>query len=269
VETGVMDALSAVCPVISNLYWYMTAYFIIALLSPWLNQIPERVSRAGMQRILALMIFLFSVVPTFLHFDILRSEGKNVVYMAMIYLIGRYLKLYGRKSAGDGRSPYRIRRLLLLLCGTIALTEVLEQLLYRITGYYSIFYRDCSIFTLISSILVFTIFRNLYFESRLINRVASCVLAVYVFSFGFQRLVYLLIPLEEYAFSPLFFPRICLFAPCVVVGCILIELLRQTLFGRIEARFVTWLATKLRVLFAAGTNVCRQLTERIETFIIG
>jgi surface polysaccharide O-acyltransferase-like enzyme len=268
VETGVTDMVSAVFPVISNLYWYMTAYFIIALLSPWLNQIPERLSRESMRRILALFIFLFSAVPTFLHFDILRTEGKNVVYMAMVYLIGRYLRLYGRKSTGEGRSPYRISRLVLLLCANIAVTEVLEQLLYRTTRYYSIFYRDCSIFTLFSSVLLFTIFRNLYFENRAINRIASCVLAVYVFSYGFQRLVYLLIPLEEYAFSPLFFPRICVFAPCVVVGCLLIELLRQTLFGRAEARLVKWLADLLHRLMASAKGFRSQLLEHVEKFIM-
>lgn len=116
------------------------------------------------------------------------------------------------------------------------LTFLLEMALYTVTGHYSFFYRDCSIFTIVSAILLFTVFRNMSFESSFINRIASGVLAVYVFSFGFQRLIYLVLPLENYAFSPLLFPLICVFAPCVVIGCIVIDLVRQKVLEHWKAK---------------------------------
>ncbi len=261
VSVGKMDLLSAVFPVLSNQYWYVTAYFIIVILSAYINQIPEKLSKAGFERLLLILLFLFSVVPTFLHFDILGSEGKNVVQMTVIYLIGRYIRKY------DDRS-YQNRRLALLLAANLLLTLALETALYVITGHYSMFYRDCSIFTIVSSVLLFMIFRNIYFENRVINKLATGVLAVYVFSFGFQRLVYLLIPLENYAFSPLLFPLICVFTPCVVVGCILIDLLRQLLFDKAETKFAEWLAGILRRLITAGKRIGMRFTDRVITYII-
>lgn len=260
VEIGLMDLLSCVFPVLSNQYWYITAYFIIVILSTYINQIPERLSKRDFEKILVVLVFLFSVVPTFLHFDILGSEGKNVVYMTVVYLIGRYIRRY------DARTYCR-SRLVVLLLGNISLTLVLETAMFILAGRYSMFYRDCSIFTLASSVLLFTIFRNSYFENKTIDRVAGSVLAVYVFSFGFQRLIYLLLPLQEYAFSPLLFPMICAFASCVVLGCILIDLLRRKILGRVEAHLAVILAKWLRIMIKNGQKYRIAFMGRIVNYL--
>lgn len=261
VPVGKTDVLSAIFPILSNQYWYMTAYFIIVILSKYINQIPEKLSMAAFRRLLLILIFLFSVVPTVLHFDILGSEGKNVVHMTLIYLIGRYIRIYDERQ-------YDNRRVALVLSGSIFVTAVLEMALYAVTGYYSMFYRDCSALTICSAILLFTLFRNIRFENRIINRIAGSVLAVYVFSFGFQRLVYQLIPLEEYAFSPMLFPRIFLFAPCVVAGCIVIDQLRQLILGRAETKLAEYLARLLRKGLNAGVRGGTELTEKILKFVM-
>ena len=261
VPTGKMDVLCAVFPILSNQYWYMTAYFIIVILSKYINQIPERLSMVALRRLLLILLFLLSVVPTFLHFDILGSEGKNVVHMTLIYLIGRYIRIYDERQ-------YDNRKLALVLFGNILVTAVLEMALYAVTGHYSMFYRDCSIFTICSAILLFTLFRNIRFENRFINRVAGSVLAVYVFSFGFQRLVYQFLPLEDYAFSTMLFPRIFLFAPCVVVGCIAVDQLRQLIFGKAETKLSECLAGLLKKGLDAGVKGGMELTEKVLKFVM-
>lgn len=259
-EIGLMDLVSCVFPVLSNQYWYITAYFIIAILSAYINQIPECLSKVDFRKVLAVLVFVFSVVPTFLHFDILGSEGKNVVYMTLVYLIGRYIRKYDMRT-------YQRGRLLLLLFGNILLAIILELAMFTVTGRYSMFYRDCSVFTLVSSVLLFTIFRNCRFENKTINKVAGSVLAVYVFSFGFQRLVYLLMPLEKYAFSPLLFPMICVFAPCVVLGCILVDLLRRRILGGVEDRLADVLAKWLRMMIKNGQKYGTAFMERIVKYL--
>lgn len=261
VPTGKMDVLCAVFPILSNQYWYMTAYFIIVILSKYINQIPEKLSMAAFRRLLLILLFLFSIVPTFLHFDILGSEGKNVVHMTLIYLIGRYIRIYDERQ-------YDNRRVALVLLGNIFVTGILEMAMYTVIGYYSMFYRDCSIFTVCSAILLFTIFRNMRFENRFINRIAGSVLAVYVFSFGFQRLVYLLLPLKKYAFSPRLFPLVFVFAPCVVVGCIVVDQLRQLIFGKAETKLSEYLAKALRKGLDAGVKGGTELTEKVLKFVM-
>ena len=199
-------------------------------------------------------MFFVSVVPTFLRFDILGSEGKNVVYMTLVYLIGSYIRKY------DDRTYHRGKMAVLLL-GNILLVMVLETSLFTIAGRYSMFYRDCSIFTLISSLLLFTIFRNIHFESKAINKVAGSVLAVYVFSFGF-------LPLGEYAFSPLLFPLVAVFASCVVLGCIVVDQLRQKIFGKAETRLAEWLAGVLGHGLAIGKEIGMRFTDKLINYIM-
>ena len=105
------------------------------------------------------------------------------------------------------------------------------------------------------------------FESSFINRIASGVLAVYVFSFGFQRLVYLVLPLENYAFSPLLFPLICVFAPCVVTGCIVIDLVRQKVFGTLESKIAKKLADILGRWIASGMTLFHKIKERLLLYV--
>lgn len=255
---GGMDVVSTAFPILSNSYWYMTVYFMIAIASPFLNQIPEKLTKANFQKLLLILLFFSSIVPTFLSFDLLGREGKNVIHMTMIYLIGRYIKLYADKPCEKGKVG-------MLLAGNLILTMILELGLYVFTGGYSLFYRDCSLFTVCSAILLFTLFRNMYFENRIINKLAGSVLAVYVFSYGFQRLIYVLIPLEEYAKSPLLFPLICVFAPCVVVGCMLFDLIRQSIFGTIETKLADCIAGTLQIFSGKITKKIGNIFREEET----
>jgi hypothetical protein len=259
-EVGAMDILSTIFPILSGQYWYMTAYFVIVFLSSWLNRIPEKLSRQDFRRLLLLLIFFLDIVPTVLHFDIIGKEGKNPIYMILIYLIGRYIRKHCDREYINGR----VAKLLLL---NLALTMLLELAAFTFTGRYSMFYRDCSIFTLASSILLFTLFRGMYFENRAVNRIASCVLAVYVFSTGFQKLVYLALPLEDYAFSPLLFPLVAVFTVCVVTGCMVCDMIRQSVFKNVEAKLPGFLCTAVRKMIMSSCDVGQWIMEKIEGYI--
>jgi surface polysaccharide O-acyltransferase-like enzyme len=144
---------------------------------------------------------------------------------------------------------YRTGRLALIFVGSIIITMALEFALFTVTGRYSLFYRDCSVFTLFSSVVVFMIFKNMKFTSTPINRISRASLGVYVFSYGFQRLIYVLIPLKKHAFKTDFFPLVCIFALLVIVGCTVGELLRETLFGKLEMCFAVWAEKQFKAAY--------------------
>jgi surface polysaccharide O-acyltransferase-like enzyme len=242
-KPGGMDVLSSVFPVLSKTYWYLTVYVIIVVLAPYINEIPERLSKQNFTRLLVILIFFSSVVSTCLSFDIIGNEGKNLIHMTLVYLIGRYMAKYDHRE-------YRAGRLVLVFAISVLVTMALEFALFTVTGRYSLFYRDCSIFTLFSSVVVFMIFKNMKFTSGLINRISRAALGVYVFSYGFQRLIYVLIPLKKHAFKTDFFPLVCIFAVIVIAGCTVGELIRQTLFGRLEMRFALWAEEKFKTVYS-------------------
>lgn len=81
-------------PVIGKRSWYFTCYFALAFLSPFLNEMVEKLSEAHFRQLLITMLVIFSGVTTFFFFDINSDGGKGITQMVMLYLIGRYIGVY-------------------------------------------------------------------------------------------------------------------------------------------------------------------------------
>ena len=100
---GIKALIKSCIPVISRYYWFISCYFFLCFLTPFLNQIPEKLSKENFEKLLAVLLLLFSVIPTFGFFEIMQDGGKGLVHMVMIYLLGRYLALYHNRSHNTGR----------------------------------------------------------------------------------------------------------------------------------------------------------------------
>lgn len=85
-------------PVLSNQYWYFTAYFILFLFIPVLNAAVENISQKRLKVTLILIIFLFCIVfctykgvaDTF----VIRY-GSSAWWLMILYLLGAYIRKYG------------------------------------------------------------------------------------------------------------------------------------------------------------------------------
>lgn len=84
---GGEEILSYLLPVIGKRSWYFTCYFALAFLSPFLNEMVEKLSEAHFRQLLITMLVIFSGVTTFFFFDINSDGGKGITQMVMLYLI--------------------------------------------------------------------------------------------------------------------------------------------------------------------------------------
>ena len=136
---GIKALIKSCIPVISRYYWFISCYFFLCFLTPFLNQIPEKLSKENFEKLLAVLLLLFSVIPTFGFFEIMQDGGKGLVHMVMIYLLGRYLALYHNRSHNTGR-------LFLGLFLSIGFIFLADSSLTFVRGkLYTTFCRDCSI----------------------------------------------------------------------------------------------------------------------------
>ena len=192
---GIKALIKSCIPVISRYYWFISCYFFLCFLTPFLNQIPEKLSKENFEKLLAVLLLLFSVIPTFGFFEIMQDGGKGLVHMVMIYLLGRYLALYHNRSHNTGR-------LFLGLFLSIGFIFLADSSLTFVRGkLYTTFCRDCSIFIIFGSVMVLLLFRELNFHSRFINRAAGNVLAVYVLDGTVQTFLLKWIDFKPYAGS--------------------------------------------------------------------
>ena len=256
---GIKALIKSCIPVISRYYWFISCYFFLCFLTPFLNQIPEKLSKENFEKLLAVLLLLFSVIPTFGFFEIMQDGGKGLVHMVMIYLLGRYLALYHNRSHNTGR-------LFLGLFLSIGFIFLADSSLTFVRGkLYTTFCRDCSIFIIFGSVMVLLLFRELNFHSRFINRAAGNVLAVYVLDGTVQTFLLKWIDFKPYAGSWfLVFLAIGYALAIMIIACLLNEVRKATI-GRLEP----WLVNVVNAVVMWGVNAVRGVVRRLLTYFIG
>lgn len=85
------DAKTAVLPVIFGQYWFVTAYVLLVLISPYLGLVAEALSRVQLQRLILIGVVMWSVMTMV---DGIRLEVSNLVWFALLFMIAAYLRLH-------------------------------------------------------------------------------------------------------------------------------------------------------------------------------
>lgn len=247
------DLVKAFVPILSRKYWFVSCYFWLAALSPFLNKIPISMKKSNFEKLLCTLLLLFSVIPTFLYFEIMQDSGRGMAHMILIYLLGRYLNIYKRDS-------YKKNILWILLIISVSLTFMANLLLTILTGkYFAPFTRNCSLTIIISSIALFLLFGKIRLQKRRLNVLASNVLAIYVFERSVRGVLDCYVfSLEDYADKGYFICIVLVYALAVVGICIIIEMIRKMVFGRL----ILLAANALEAILAKG---CRKLHLFFET----
>ena len=85
--------IDAIFPVLSNRWWYVTAYFGVVLFTPLLNRIFRDMDERGCRRLALLLFLLFSVLPTILHRDPFQVRaGYSTLWILLLFLFGACLR---------------------------------------------------------------------------------------------------------------------------------------------------------------------------------
>lgn len=232
-ENDLRGSLPYFLPVISNEFWFISCYFVLCAASPLLNKLIDNLSKNQFKQLLVSSFIIFYSWATFnyiLNFrQFVPDFGGGIINFAILYLIGRYIKLYGLVN----------RSSLFWGCAFIGnnLLMVMLELLYSSILHFefSSFENINSVFIVANAIFLFLAFKNLHFHCRYINYLAVYCLAVYIIHFNDVGMPFLtdffgLKNLHGISilWSVLFIP------PIVYLVCVIIEFIRRTLCDRIE-----------------------------------
>jgi len=158
--------------------WFISCYLILMLLSKYLNKFAETLTAKEYKKMLLISCVIFCVVPIFFKTGdnnvILHFGGKNLSYFIFLYLIGRYIRLYHDVNYKSWMLiMIHFSATLIIFCLNVLSRLVLE----RENMVYSY---DCSPLILISALSVFYYFKHFVYSCRVINYIASSVLAFYL-----------------------------------------------------------------------------------------
>lgn len=119
-------------PGLSGQYWFVTAYILMCLFAPFLNEALERLPKKRLEQLLAALLFYFCLGKTFLPMPLpMDKMGYDFGWFLVLYVIGGYIRRYGIPFLKNGR------RGLWVYLGAMGLNGILECVtvfLYRRTG---------------------------------------------------------------------------------------------------------------------------------------
>lgn len=155
---------------------FVWAYLIFFLTIPFLNKVVQNISQKEHLLLIVLTMGMY-VIPRYV--PLMKLQMNYVVWFAVIYFIGSYIRLYG-ESIYKGNSN---RFWGILTCTAFCFALVMSILLVRLTNnahMWSLLMSDCQgIMAIIVSICSFLWFKNLKIkQSRIINTIAASCFGV-------------------------------------------------------------------------------------------
>ena len=225
---GDKGLLRAILPISTKRHWYITVYFIIFMISPYVNRMLETLSRREYQSLLCILLYYFYVAPTMLMIEIMEDSGKGLVNLLIVYMIGRYIRLFFDNIE---ISKWKLT----IFTGFVFTLGIVLNYTYSIKishGYWPApFCRDNSIIILIAGVAIFLLFKQFSFYSGIINRIAASVFSIYIFEGALRRFIvkYGLFPYTEKLWI-----RATVLVIGIMVAVFILEQIRICLLANVE-----------------------------------
>lgn len=217
---GTADWVRALHPVTAGTYWFMTAYLLILAGSPLLNRAAAKTGFKLGTAVLALLFLCLYVVPFVLGGHLLH-DGKNPANMAVVYLTGRWIRLYLPPVL-----PRKVTAWAAVFClgaifgGDYLLSLYLHRTMLPLSA-------DNSPFILAAAVAVFLWVRSYRFVSPRLNFCASHVLAIYLLEGALRGWCFRLFPLHAWAAHAYFPAVMLLMAVSISALCMGVDVLRS------------------------------------------
>ena len=252
-----MDALiKSAMPITFSKWWFASTYFVLYLISPYVNKLLNSFDKKQYQRFLALLLFCWCIIPTLLS----KSwQSSDLLWFVFLYALAGYVRLYT-----DIRSIKRSTCILLTVI-IIALT-FLSVIALDILGtknafaakYATYFYGMSKLPVLLISLLLFLGFATTNIGCiPLVNAIASTCFGIYlIHDNNYVRLVLwnMIFHNTRFQESSFLIPYTLLQVVIVFVACGIVELLRIHLIERAYSKLVgnmsKWANGKLEKIFS-------------------
>jgi len=243
--------ISCFIPVITGRYWFITIYFGMYLLSPFLNMAIKAMNKKQFTACNIILFVLFSVwssiYPSIKGMN--SGGGWGLAWFIVLYFFAAWIRLYYIPNKKI------IAKTVVFFAIPVALTFALfisnrlgiDKLNHMVHN----LYKYDSVFAIIMSLLLMLIFANINIKQGVFSKVAICVAP---FTLG----VYLIhahadvspwswdvINLPQYL-DKLFFPAVQIIAVIgIFLVCVIIDYLRSFVFKFIKLeKFSSWIDTR-------------------------
>lgn len=255
------ELLNNFFPVLSAKYWFVTIYFGLYLLSPFLNWTVRNMGKSQHFLLCILLIFLFSIIPTFFFYSewLDFGSGYGIVWFVVLYYVAAYIRNY---ITNDHLHKIKIK--LWVLSVIFWILPLLSKLAIAgasiiITGNIigsSLFYSNNSIIILVSSILTFVSFMTIEIKNKILEKIilffAKCTFGVYLIHDNDLIRAILWAKLRPYVSgnAGMYILSYIIIVIFILVICSIIDYIRQQFFKFLRKfRFCTRIDEQIKKVF--------------------
>ncbi len=239
---GMRELLQCIIPVLSHKYWFLSAYFALCLLSPFINEYLDKIDRKRFVQLILVMGAIFLVAPTLVGFDQTGDGGKGILNMILAYIIGRFIGIYYK----DVR--VRTGKWIGVFVVVVAVNFVLNFVAFKLTGSTANYYaRDNSVFTMAQAVILLVVFMQMNFTNKFVNLLAANVVAVYVLEDTIKTLIYGVFPEAAAIYGAGHVWVVLLISLVTFVVASGLEAVRKGLFGKLEDFIIDKLISKVKL----------------------
>ena len=171
--------LKALFPITFSNWWFASTYFVMYLLSPYINKLLHNLSKKSYQRLLILLAVLWSVIPTFLT---VPMQSNSLLWFIFIYALAGYIRLYiPLRTVGGGKYIASSAALMLLTFSSVVVFDILGTK-YSVFAYHSTYlYAMQRIPAFLTALLMFIGFLKTDIGcKKAVNIISSATFGVYL-----------------------------------------------------------------------------------------
>ncbi|MCR5430295.1 MAG: acyltransferase [Eubacterium sp.] len=178
------QTLFAFFPIILRHYWFVTAFVILMILSPFLNKLIHTLDYSAYSRFLIILIVVFVVLIGGFPKILPEMVGGRLVPMIIVYFIAGYIKRFRIERKNNARKHLMVAVLgyIILFASAFLITLVGLKMNNAFLLDNRYFYRVLnSPIVIIICVELFIGFTELKIrDSRIINTIASCTFGVFL-----------------------------------------------------------------------------------------
>lgn len=234
----IRDLPKILLPISSEQWWFASTYFVLYILTPYINRLLGTLDQKQYQRFLLLLGVCWCIIPTFTENSF---QGNNLLWFAFLYSVAGYFRLFGFKSSWSGAKCLALAFFCTIV--TFFVYTVLKNPGIKLSVLRSFGKRLHEMYSLpsfvISALLFLGFSRINIRHNRLINWISSATFGVYLIHDNEYVRPFLwktaLNNAAHYESSTLI-PYSLLVIATVFVVCTMIELIRIHLFEKFYLR---------------------------------
>lgn len=176
---GLKEIIKSILPITFREMWFASSYFVLYLISPYINGFLKSMDKKTYQRMIALLTICWCIIPTFSNKDF---ESNDLIWLIYLYSIAGYIRMYVPKNKIKGKKSIALSIIIIILTYlSVILFDILGMRSSFFASNTTYFYEMKKLPMVLTAIFIFVGFLKLNIgHNKFINNIAGTTFGIYL-----------------------------------------------------------------------------------------